>query len=166
MPPSFPHAVFTPDDSLAVGGQFYTTGHLGRSIEGLRLQEDYPDVSNEELSDSVYGTLAGIFNNCSPVMTSSEKSQVVSSRSLFPGRPSPPTYDEYSKERLTNVLESFGVAIPSRASKRELLELLIRNSSTRVACTPREAFLDALEQFCERFMDDRTMEGDLEGSMD
>ena len=48
MPPSFPHAVFTPEDCLAVGGQFYTAGH---SLEGLKLQEEYPDISNEELHE-------------------------------------------------------------------------------------------------------------------
>ncbi|KKY18767.1 putative domain family histone demethylase specific for h3-k36 [Diplodia seriata] len=32
MPPAFPHAVFTPDPSLAVGGQFYTAPHLTRSL--------------------------------------------------------------------------------------------------------------------------------------
>jgi hypothetical protein len=53
MPPSFPHAVFTPDNCLAVGGQFYTAGHLSCSIEGLKLQEDHPDISNEDLHDSV-----------------------------------------------------------------------------------------------------------------
>ncbi|KAI9784302.1 MAG: hypothetical protein M1839_002363 [Geoglossum umbratile] len=163
MPPSFPHAVFTPDDCLAVGGQFYTTGHLGRSTEGLRLQEDYPDVSNEELNDSVYSTLARILNTCSPVMTSLEKSQVASSQSLFPGRPSPATYDEHSKESLTNILKSLGVAIPSKAKKHELLELLKRNN-TRVACTPREKFLDAFWKLCDEFMADNTSAEDCSDS--
>ncbi|RDH26387.1 hypothetical protein BDQ94DRAFT_176410 [Aspergillus welwitschiae] len=32
MPPSCPHAVFTPDDCLAVGGHFYTAAHLGSTL--------------------------------------------------------------------------------------------------------------------------------------
>ena len=112
MPPSFPHAMFTPDDCLAVGGQFYTAGHLGRSIQGLRLQEDYPEISNEELDDSIYNTLARILDNCSAVMTPLEKSQIVSNQSMFPNRLGPAAYDEHTKESLTIILNSLGVTIP------------------------------------------------------
>ena len=121
MPPSFPHAVFMPDDYLAVGGQFYIAGHLGRSIEGLILQEDYPNISNEDLDDSVYSTLLRILNNCSPVMTSLEKSQIASNQSLFPNQSDFATYDEHSKESLTNILKSLGVAIPLKAKKMNYL---------------------------------------------
>lgn len=49
MPPSCPHAVFTPDDCLAVGGHSYTAAHLGSTLRGLKLQEDYPVICNEDL---------------------------------------------------------------------------------------------------------------------
>ncbi|KAI9765652.1 MAG: Lysine-specific demethylase 2A [Geoglossum simile] len=163
MPPSFPHAVFTPDDCLAVGGQFYMAGHLGRSIEGLRLQEDYPDISNENLDDSVYSTLARILNNCSPVMTSLEKSQIASNQSLFPNRSGLATYDGHSKESLIDILKSLGVTTPSRAKKDELLELLKLNS-TQVTCTPRGEFLDAFWKLFDEFMADSTSAGDCSDS--
>src|SRR5438876_8785098 len=72
MPPTFPHAVFTPEDCLAVGGQFYTVGNLGHSIEGLKLQEDHPDISNEDLYDSVYNTLTKVLRGCGAVTNSTE----------------------------------------------------------------------------------------------
>ncbi|KAI9856077.1 MAG: hypothetical protein M1813_009297 [Trichoglossum hirsutum] len=149
MPPSFPHAVFTLEDCLAVGGQFYTAGHLGRSIEGLKLQEDHPDICNEDLDDSVYRTLARVLSECSPVTTSLEKAEIISSQSLFFHT----TYDGLSKDDLVGILKSRGVPIPSKAKKNELLELL-RNGSTRVGCTPREKFLKALRELCDEFMAD------------
>ena len=79
MPPTFPHAVFTPEDCLAVGGQFYTAGLLGQTIEGLKIQEDYPEISNEDLSDSVYRTLGRIVRECYDVTTSVEKAHITSS---------------------------------------------------------------------------------------
>ncbi|KAH0545335.1 hypothetical protein FGG08_000634 [Glutinoglossum americanum] len=154
MPPSFPHAVYTPEKCLAVGGQSYTAGNLGRSIEGLKLQEDHPDISNEDLDDSVYSTLARILNECGPVTTYFEKAQVASGQSLFPSLRDPTTYDKLSKNSLADILRSGGVAIPSKAKKIELLELLKKNSDTRAACTPREEFLEAFRKFCDEFMAD------------
>ena len=84
MPPTFPHAVFTPEDCLAVGGQFYMAGNLGHSIEGLKLQEDHPNISNEDLYDSVYNTLTRVLRGCGTVTNSTKKAQVISSSSLFP----------------------------------------------------------------------------------
>ena len=75
MPPSFPHAVFTPEDCLAVGGQIYVAANLGRSIEGLKLQEDHPDISNEDLHHSVYRTLGWVLRGCDAVTTSVERAQ-------------------------------------------------------------------------------------------
>jgi hypothetical protein len=49
MPPSCPHAVYTPEDYLAVTGSFYMAAHLGSSLRGLQLQEAYPEISNEDL---------------------------------------------------------------------------------------------------------------------
>ncbi|KAL1616698.1 hypothetical protein SLS54_008265 [Diplodia seriata] len=61
MPPAFPHAVFTPDPSLAVGGQFYTAPHLTRSCRAVVQQRCMWRVSNERLGDEQYRGLAGLF---------------------------------------------------------------------------------------------------------
>ncbi|KAL0253476.1 hypothetical protein SLS55_010455 [Diplodia seriata] len=61
MPPAFPHAVFTPDPSLAVGGQFYTAPHLPRSCRAVVQQRNMWRVSNERLGDEQYGGLAKLF---------------------------------------------------------------------------------------------------------
>jgi hypothetical protein len=37
MPLRYPYAVFTLDDYLAVGGQFWTTAHLRHTLEVLRI---------------------------------------------------------------------------------------------------------------------------------
>jgi hypothetical protein len=66
MSPSFPHAVFTSENCLAVGNQIYTAAHLGRSLEGLKVQEDHPNISNEDLHDSDYSTLAVVKRNAYP----------------------------------------------------------------------------------------------------
>ncbi|KAJ5471990.1 hypothetical protein N7539_008559 [Penicillium diatomitis] len=62
MPPSWPHAVFTPEDCLAVGGHFYTVSHLGSTLAGLSRQERYPEMCNESLEPATYETLAVIFD--------------------------------------------------------------------------------------------------------
>lgn len=64
MPPSFPHAVFTPDPALVVGGQFYTAANLGRTVHGVALQERAPAVSNEDLAANTYETLAWLLDHC------------------------------------------------------------------------------------------------------
>ena len=81
---SFLHAVFMPEDCLAVGGQICVAVNLGHSIEGLKLQEDHPDISNEDLHHSVYRTLEWVLRGCDAVTTSVERAQIISSCSLFP----------------------------------------------------------------------------------
>jgi hypothetical protein len=44
--------------------------------EGLKIQEDYPEISNEDLSDSVYRTLGRIIRECNEVTTSVEENFV------------------------------------------------------------------------------------------
>jgi hypothetical protein len=160
MPPCFPHAVFTPEDCLAVGGHIYTAGHLGGSIEGLKLQEDYPGISNEDLDDSVYGHLAKILSQCDPVITPFERSQIATNKLLFPNLPGLTTYDKHTKDSIKNALRSCKVAIPSKATKRQLLELLKENSGTPAPPTPREEFLNVLGKFYERFMHDSAVDED------
>ena len=136
MSPIFPHAVFTPDDCLAVGRQIYTSGHLGRSIEGLQLQEDYTYISNEDLDDSVYGTLARILRECSSITTTLEMAEIISSQLLFPYLKDLTTYDELTKDSHVSILKSQGITIPSKAKKNDLLELLKMNNSTPGAGSP------------------------------
>src|SRR5438046_3014564 len=73
-----------PEDCLAVGGQIYVAANLGHSTEGLKLQEDHPDISNEDLHHSVYRTLGWVLRGCDAVTTSVERAQIISSCSLFP----------------------------------------------------------------------------------
>src|SRR5882762_8391081 len=138
MPPSFPHAVFTPEDCLAVGGQFYTAGHLGHSLEGLKLQEEYPDISNEELHESIYCMVAKILRGCSAITTSVQKAEIITSCSLFPG----PAHTQKTNKDLLGALKSLGVNPPRGLSRNELLELLSNVS-------PREEFIGAI-QSCRR----------------
>ena len=73
MPPTFSHAIFMPEDCLMVGSQFYIAGNLGHSIEGLKLQENYLDISNEDLYNSIYNTLMRVLRECNTVTNSIEK---------------------------------------------------------------------------------------------
>lgn len=94
MPPSCPHAVFTPDDSLVVGGHFYTSAHLPSTLEGFNLLEQKQGISNESLEDSHYETLAEIFSSYDKVATPEEVKRVWVTCDLFLGsrtKPRPTT---------------------------------------------------------------------------
>lgn len=82
MPPSWPHAVFTSDDCLAVGGHFYTSAHLGSTLRGLKLQEDYPEICNEELQPNFYNLLGIIFQNPGSINSYTQKADILSSLAL------------------------------------------------------------------------------------
>ena len=73
MPPSLPHAVFTPENYLAVGGQVYTKGNLARSLNRLRIQEQASKISNKDLNKLVYDTLAKILKECNSITNLTEK---------------------------------------------------------------------------------------------
>ncbi|KAL3246565.1 hypothetical protein ABHI18_012689 [Aspergillus niger] len=83
MPPSYPHAVFTPDDCLAVGGHFYTAAHLGSTLRGLKLQEDYPAISNEDLHAGFYDLLHRVFKNAHTMNIPLQQADILSASSLF-----------------------------------------------------------------------------------
>ena|SRR5437667_8225499 len=141
MPLSFLHAVFMPEDCLAVSSQFYIVRSLSHSIEGLKLQEDYLDISNEDLYDSIYNTLVRVLRGYSAITTSTKKAQIISSSSLFPDSSALITYDNLLKASLIDTLKSHSMTITLRAKKKELLKLLKDNirvteaSSTGVECT-------------------------------
>ncbi|TQB68324.1 hypothetical protein MPDQ_003609 [Monascus purpureus] len=83
MPPSCPHAVFTPDDCLAVGGHFYTAAHLGSTLRGLKLQEGYPAISNEDLQTGFYDLLHRVFENAHTTNIPLQQADILPSSSLF-----------------------------------------------------------------------------------
>jgi hypothetical protein len=115
MPPAFLHAVRTSPDPhdpecsqacLAVGGHFYTAALLHQSLDGLKMHEDYPDLCNEELVDSVYNTLGEIIRECDDVTSTKEKASIVSSSSLFrdplPAQKSKPT-TKFSRQNCVDI---------------------------------------------------------------
>lgn len=75
--------MFTPDDCLAVGGHFFTAAHLGATLHGLKLQEDYPGVCNEDLDPTTYSVLGEALNHFDVIGTYTEQADVLSSSSLF-----------------------------------------------------------------------------------
>ncbi|KAL2830950.1 hypothetical protein BJY01DRAFT_240262 [Aspergillus pseudoustus] len=83
MPPLFPHAVFTPEDSLFAGGNFYTAAHLSSTLEAIRCQEDYPTISNEDLMDKHYETLTRVLKSFHLLGTPDEVKRVWGNCSLF-----------------------------------------------------------------------------------
>ena len=156
MPPSFPHAVYTPDNCLMVGGQTYTMGNLGRSIEGLKVQADCPDISNENLYDSVYDTMATFLTRCGPITTPVEKAQIASSCTLFT-LASPAKYDLLTKADLAAILKSRKVVFGSKTDRRGLVQLLEehdrKTSGRELGRTPRDEFHTAARRFCREYVE-------------
>jgi len=158
MPPNFPHAWFAPENALTIGGQIYTSGTLGRTIEALKMQEDAPDISDEELYDTAYSSLARILKDCHAVTTSTEKAQIISSCSLFPDPPDFTAAGRLSESDLIDMLLSHGIPVASGLKKAELVQLLEREgvnienySETPMELTQREIFLEAALAFCKKF---------------
>lgn len=60
MPPASPHAVFTPEDCLAIGGHFFWTRIRFRR---LKIQEGKTDIFNKGLYDHIYSSLAMVFKD-------------------------------------------------------------------------------------------------------
>jgi hypothetical protein len=50
------HAVFTPEDTLCVGGHF--TFHISEVIRGLHTQEENPELTNDEIPKHVFDMLS------------------------------------------------------------------------------------------------------------
>lgn len=144
MPPSCPHAVFTPDDCLAVGGHFYTAAHLGSTLRGLKLQEDYPAISNEDLHADFYNLLHRVFENAHTMNIPLQQADILSASSLF--------LDSLDPTSLSILLRTNrrGGSQLSRALKQ--LESSLRINSHLAA--DRSLFLSALEHLRKRIVED------------
>ena len=107
LPPSLNHALCTLKNCLAVGGQVYTKGNLAQSIDGLRVQERASDISNEDLDESVYNTLAKILRECDSIPDPVEKAQLLTSCNLFPSAPKTTftSYDILLKNKLKSLFK-------------------------------------------------------------
>ena len=142
MPPSLPHDVFTPENCLAVGGQVYTKGNLAQSIDGLRVQERAGNISNEDLDESVYNSLATILRECDSITNPVEKAQLFTSCNLFPSAPkiTSTSYDNLSKNKLKSLFKEYELGYSFAPEKEVWIKLL----------KSRDDFLAAADDFKER----------------
>ena len=145
MPPTFPHAVYTPDNCLMVGGQLYVAGSIARSIEGLKQQETFPGISNEDLYDSTYHDLARILDESDAITSSSEKAQIATACSLFVS-PAVSDYTKMPRANLVNLLKQQDIGRNNKATKQQLIELLVAERSE----SPRSKFLLAAYRYVNR----------------
>ncbi|KAJ5239551.1 hypothetical protein N7468_004170 [Penicillium chermesinum] len=77
MPPGCPHAVFTPENTLAFGGTFYTLPSLGDSIRALSLQIKTGDTfSNEDLSEQDYSNFVLMLSRCRDLLTPTQSASI------------------------------------------------------------------------------------------
>ncbi|KAB8213082.1 hypothetical protein BDV33DRAFT_185493 [Aspergillus novoparasiticus] len=106
-----PTPISAPDDSLVVGGHFYTSAHLPSTLEGLSLLEEKQGISNESLEDSHYETLAEIFSSYDQVATPEEVKRAWATCYLFLGSPTKPrpttSRPTTSRAKFINSLEDF-----------------------------------------------------------
>ncbi|KAL4864166.1 hypothetical protein BDV12DRAFT_189144 [Aspergillus spectabilis] len=80
LPPGCPHAVYTPEHSLAFGGNFYTLPHLGLSLRVLSIQAKSGDIfSNEDLSEQDYLNLILMLEKCKDLMGPEHMASIASS---------------------------------------------------------------------------------------
>ncbi|KAF2137763.1 uncharacterized protein K452DRAFT_257227 [Aplosporella prunicola CBS 121167] len=165
MPPSLPHAVFTPEDCLMVGGTFYTAGTLDQTLEGLEIQEKYPEISNEDLNDTVYNSLEQILIHCN-FMDVQNKIRILGCRSLFTKCSKGKGTSKLTKKDIMGHLTSIGVKFNPGKRKHELLQLYrsaTQGSTTQESATQestaqtgttlkasREEFVESLEKFCDK----------------
>jgi hypothetical protein len=126
MPPGCPHAVFTPEDCLAVGGHFWTAAFLGYSLEVLNMQEKNPSICNEDIYDSIYEALGNVIRNCDSVLSPVETAEVLASSSLFIT-----DIGSLTTPALRSRLQSQGVVYNSSSSRKELIALLKNCSSSK-----------------------------------
>ena len=139
-----------------VGGQTYTIKNLGRSIEKLKVQTDYPDISNENLYDFVYDTIATFLTRCGSITTPVEKAQIASSCILFT-LVLPAKYDLLTKADLAAILKSRKVIFGSKTDRRRLVQLLEKHdrktNGRELERTPRDEFHTAARRFCREYVE-------------
>ncbi|KAL4866864.1 hypothetical protein BDV12DRAFT_187078 [Aspergillus spectabilis] len=69
MPPGCPHAVFTPEHTLAFGGSFYTLPHLGSSLRVLALQDRAGTIfSNEDITEQDFLNFIEMLETCKDLL--------------------------------------------------------------------------------------------------
>jgi hypothetical protein len=125
MPPGCPHAVFTPEDCLAVGGHFWTAAHLGCTLEVLKIQETNPAISNEDISPKLYDMLGEVIQECDLVMNDVEIADVYSSVSRFVS-----DIGDLSDSDLKSRLELLAIE-HSGLKRKELIRLLESQPSSK-----------------------------------
>ena len=142
MPPSLPHAVFTPENCLAVGGQVYTKGNLAQSLDGLRIQEQASKISNEDLDKLVYDILAKILRECDSITDPTEKAQLLTSCNLFPSalKTTSASYENLSQVKLKSLFLERELDYSFEPEKDVWIKLL----------KSREKFLAAADDFKRR----------------
>lgn len=158
MPPGLPHAVCTPEDCLLVGGQFYTASNLGRTLRMLRIQEQHPDISNEDLYDSVYKCLARtLLSLCNDAqMRPEDKLNICADAKAFeqPGAGiAPGVVNRLTVAKIKEQLTQWGVQFNAGAKKAELTTLLVRatgadngDGGATMAQNARDGFLVAVHR--------------------
>ncbi|KAI2825400.1 hypothetical protein CBS147321_1048 [Aspergillus niger] len=140
MPPSCPHGVFTPEDCLAVGGHFYTPAQLASTLYGLKLQEDYPDICNEDLQSDLYNILETIIGRFDAVSTPTQQADVLSSSSLFLD-----DLDTFSVAALTKVIKTKALSRGANENfSRVIKQLELRANNTSYLMAERTSFIKAL----------------------
>ena len=142
MPPSLPHAVFTPENCLAVGGQVYTKGNLAQSIDELRVQERASSISNKDLDKLVYNTLAKILKECNSILDLVEKAQLLTSCNLFPSalKTTSASYNSLSQVKLKSLFKERELDYGFASEKKVWIKLL----------KSREKFLAVAKDFKRR----------------
>ena len=105
--------MFTPDDCLVVGGHFYTSAHIPRTLEGLSLQEHNPDISNESLESKHYDDLTRIFRTFHELGTPDEvKRAWANCQMLLQSRPKPKLPE--SRSEFIRTLREFSKIVDDR----------------------------------------------------
>lgn len=149
MPPSYPHAVFTTADCLAVGGHFYTAPHLGSTLRGLRLQEDYPDICNKDLQADFYKFLTSFIENGSQGWTATQQVDILTSSYLFLDN-----LDAASQAMLSRANGRGSRSRGANDQQSRVIERLESRSINRNYLTPsRSLFINALEEFRKQHLE-------------
>lgn len=140
--------MFTPDDCLAVGGHFFTAAHLGATLHGLKLQEDYPEVCNEDLDPTTYSVLGEALNHFDVIGTYAEQVDVLSGSSLF--------LDSLNPKAIAALFEKIRPKNMPRDVSRQYSEVISQLEANlngqHHLTSARSSFLDVLVDLRRRLM--------------